>query len=105
MTTQATRQKGARRRRLHPHDVLHGRPQHVTWRLDLQPDTGIRGLLRPSGRRHGRWHLMNYISAGGMRDLQPARHADVEQRRRYWVTGVAFSVLAVWLLFRFLPCA
>jgi len=55
-------------------------------------------------RRNPSARLANFISAGGMRDLQPSRHADLDAARRQFVIRLALLLLAFWLFFLFAPC-
>ena len=87
---------------------LRGRPQPVAWRLEVREDGNDRGMFLPPesrGRRGARSRrLIGYISAGGMRDLQPSRQAEVEDRRRRFVAGLSLALALFWLVFRLAPC-
>ena len=76
----------------------------------MREDSNDRGMFLPKDDR-GRWwggqrqqRLISYISAGGMRDLQPSRHADLDARHRRFVVTFALLLLACWLAFLLLPC-
>ena len=82
----------------------------ATWRLDVREDG--RGSLpftgkrqRPYQQERGRPRLFHYISAGGMRQLRHTSADElVEERRRSFVAFLCL-MLAVWVVFYFLPCA
>jgi hypothetical protein len=89
-------------------EFLRGPPRPVVWHLEVREDSNDRGMflppfLQPShGSRSVR--LASYISAGGMRDLRPGRHADLNVRRRQFVVRLGLLLLALWLVFLFVPC-
>ena len=89
-------------------DFLRGPPRPVVWRLEVREDSNDRGMFLPDFMYHARRgpsiRLANYISAGGMRDLQPSRHADADASRRQFVIRFALFLLAFWLFFLFAPC-
>ena len=88
--------------------VLRSHHQPVVWRLEVQEDANDRGMvlsnLTSSASYGSSMRLANYISAGGMRDLQPGRHADINASRRQFVIRLALFLLAFWLFFLFWPC-
>jgi len=87
---------------------LRARPRPVAWRLEVREDTNDRGMFLPDFTSHAHYgpsiRLANYISAGGMRDLRPGRHADLEADHRRFVIRLALFLLAFWLLFLLVPC-
>jgi hypothetical protein len=86
---------------------LRGRPQPVAWRLEVREDGNDRGMFLPletSGRRGARRRLIGYISAGGLRDLQPSRQAETEDQQRRRVAVLALGLALFWLVFRLVPC-
>ncbi len=89
-------------------DFLRGRPRPISWRLEVREGTE-RGFCLPDSRstwggRRAQRRLASYISAGGMRDMQPAWNADSDTRRRHGVVAFAMVLLAFWILFFFVPC-
>ena len=89
-------------------EFLRSPPRPVAWRLEVREDTNDRGMFltdfaNPS-RRGPSARLANYISAGGMRDLRPGRHADCDADRRWFVIRFALLLLLFWLFFLFVPC-
>ena len=89
-------------------EFLRGPPRPVAWRLEVREDTNDRGMFLPDLTCHPPCgpsiRLANYISAGGMRDLRPGRHADLDASRRQFVIQFALFLLAFWLFFFFVPC-
>lgn len=89
-------------------EFLRGPPRPVVWHLEVREDTNDRGMFLSDLTSHPGYgpsiRLANYISAGGMRDLQPSRHADSDASRREFVINLALFLLAFWLLFLFVPC-
>ena len=89
-------------------EFLRGPPRPVAWRLEVREDTNDRGMFLPSRTRPSHYgpsvRLASYISAGGMRDLQPSRHADVDANRRNFVIQLGLGLLILWLTFLWLPC-
>ena len=89
-------------------EFLRGPPRPVVWRLDVREDTNDRGMfLTDQSYRHSRGttvRLGDFISAGGMRALQPGRHADLDASRRQFVVRLALFLLVFWLIFLFVPC-
>lgn len=89
-------------------DFLRSQPRPVTWRLEVREDSNDRGMFLPeSGRATysgASVRLANYISAGGMRDLQPGRLADRDAIRRQFVIRLALVLLTFWLTFLLVPC-
>ena len=89
-------------------EFLRGPPRPVAWCLEVRADTNDRGMFLPDLTCHPRngpsARLANYISAGGMRDLQPGRHADLDAIHRRFVIHLALFLLAFWLFFLFVPC-
>lgn len=87
---------------------LRGPPRPVSWRLEVREDTNDRGMFLPGitfpARRSTSARLANYISAGGMRDLQPGRHADIDASHRQFFIRFALFLLAFWLFFLLAPC-
>lgn len=91
-------------------EFLRGSRQPVAWRLDVRVDSNDRGMFLPRDDRgcwwgmHRQRRLIGYIAAGGMRDLQPSRHADLDERRRRLFITFALLLLSGWLAFLLLPC-
>ena len=87
---------------------LRGPPRPVSWRLEVREDANDRGMFLPNLTSHAQRgpsaRLANYISAGGMRDLRPGRHADADASHRQFFIRFALCLLAFWLVFLFLPC-
>jgi len=88
---------------------LQDRPHPITFRLEVREENS--GMFLPQDEPRGFWRnrrqdhrLISYISAGGMRDMQPSRHADQDQSRRRGVLFFSLALLFGWLLFLFLPC-
>ena len=80
----------------------------VSWRLDVREDMqGKRQFFckrRRPGLDRGRPKLFHYISAGGMRQLRRTSIDDIiEDRRRSFLVFLCL-LIAVWLVFYFLPC-
>ena len=89
-------------------EFLRGPPRPVSFRLDVREDRNDRGMFLSDSSRSTYGgpsaRLANYISAGGMRDLQPSRHADLDASHRLFVIRLGLGLLVFWLLFFFLPC-
>ena len=89
-------------------DLLRSQPRPVTWRLEVREDTNDRGMFLCEPGRAASYgtsvRLANYISAGGMRDLQPGRMTDRDATRRQFVIRLALFLLTFWLTFLLLPC-
>ncbi|MEI8242493.1 MAG: hypothetical protein WCI17_04440 [bacterium] len=103
--------KASSSRRIFGHstaEFLRGPPRPVAWRLDVREDTNDRGMFLPDrsvrSQRGPSVRLASYISAGGMRDLRPGRQADINIERRQSVIRFALLLLALWLIFFFVPC-
>lgn len=80
----------------------------VSWRLDVREDTHGNKQFFSKRRRPGldrsRPKLFHYISAGGMRQLRRTSIDDIiEDRRRSFLVFLCL-MLAVWVVFFFLPC-
>ena len=80
----------------------------AAWRLDVREDgSGNRQLFSKRRRpcqEWGRPKLFHYISAGGMRQLRRTSADDlIDERRRSFLVFLCLMV-AVWLVFYFLPC-
>lgn len=89
-------------------EFLRGPPHPVVWRLDVREDTNDRGMFLPDLSYHPprstSARLGSFISAGGMRALQPGYHAELNAARRQFVIRCALLLLAFWLIFYFVPC-
>ena len=76
-------------------EFLRGPPHPVAWRLEVREDTNDRGMFLPDTTCRGRSghsiRLASYISAGGMRDLRPGRHAESDARRRQLLAHFALA--------------
>lgn len=87
---------------------LRGSRQPVAWRLEVREDANGRGMFLPDifqqARRGSSARLASYISAGGMRDLQPRSHADLHARQRQFVIRLCLLLLAFWVVFFLVPC-
>jgi hypothetical protein len=87
---------------------LKSQPRPVNWRLDVRADSNDRGMFltntfsAPS--RYPATRLVSYISAGGLRTLQPGRFADRDARNRQRFIRFALCLLIIWLIFLFIPC-
>jgi hypothetical protein len=82
-------------------------PPHVNWRLDVRADSNDRGMFLAgtfATSRHTSTRLANYISAGGLRTLQPGRFADRDARNRQHFIRFALCLLIIWLIFLLIPC-
>lgn len=80
----------------------------AAWRLDVRDDGRGQQQFFCKRRRpcleRGRPKLFHYISAGGMRQLRHTLADEwVEERRRSFLAFLCLLV-AVWLVFYFLPC-
>jgi hypothetical protein len=78
------------------------------WRLEVRADSNDRGMFlsdsfAASSRPHST-RLVNYISAGGMRTLQPGRFADRDARNRQRFVRLALGLFIIWLIFLLIPC-
>ena len=89
-------------------EFLRAPPRPVAWRLEVREDANDRGMFLPDATCRGRSghsiRLASYISAGGMRDLRPGRHAEDDARRRRLLLRFAVALLTFWLIFLFVPC-
>ena len=89
-------------------ELLRAPPRPVAWQLEVREDANDRGMFLPDATCHGHLghsvRLASYISAGGLRDLRPGRHAESDARRRLLILRFALGLLIFWLIFFFVPC-
>ncbi len=84
-------------------------PRSTSWQLAVrEEDTNDRGMFLTGGiistYRTPGTRLGNYISAGGMRSLQPDRFADRDARNRQRFLHLTLGLAILWLIFMLLPC-
>jgi hypothetical protein len=79
------------------------------WRLDVNDDASERARLfrkpRRPGVERGRLKLFHYISAGGLRQLRRTAADDLAESRQHSFLVFLGVLLAVWVVFYFMPCA
>jgi hypothetical protein len=83
----------------------------IHWRLDMREDSNDSGWFARSHRNSNsaKTHrsiskrLDHYISAGGMRSHRRTKADDLATRRQRLAIAIMFFIVAIWLIFRFLP--
>jgi hypothetical protein len=82
------------------------------WRLDVREDSNDGGAFVSTaasarwwpGRKGSRQRLGHYISAGGLRQHRWSTADDVATSRQWLAVRIMLAFVAVWLIFRFVPC-
>ncbi len=78
------------------------------WRLSLPEDSNDRGMFLPEGGRSSRQvkrrRLFHYIAAGGLRQTRVHRPDRPLEAGQSLVMRLFLLLVAVWVLFRFVPC-